>query len=377
MNIKNFFYFSLGFFFVLLLAPFCYAATWQQAVDDPGMYTYSNQSCSYYLAWTSGPDITQSNAIIMWRSPTTYSHNTYTYAQLDHDCIVLEPANCSNGTKDADETGIDCGGSCSDSCVTTCPDGSVLDSMTVDGQQVLYCKFTTASDNLGNCPLGYSPVKETNQFGDTVVTGCFYDGGLPMDSSADYAASNPPVSTAPEALISGSFNTVHFSDTPVTTDNGDGTSTVTQQSSTTNSDGSSSVTTTTTIINNSSGDTVSSTESTASTKAPEDTAENYNLQNISDGDFTGMGVTTDDVPDDPDISSWFNDQLNNNSIVSAITSINVSTANPVCSLSGTVFGSPVEFSMCGSMFTDAFQMMGYILLFLAGISSYFIVVGRG
>lgn len=66
-----------------------------------------------------------------------------------------EPATCNNGTKDGDETGIDCGGPCSASCIEACPPGSSIEMRDVCNADKSIC--TPMPHCIGNTPVPAAP----------------------------------------------------------------------------------------------------------------------------------------------------------------------------------------------------------------------------
>jgi hypothetical protein len=269
-------------------------------------------------------------------------------------CAPSEPENCSSGVQDGDELGLDCGGSCLADCVWKCPTGfTQVENMCLDQDD-------TYGLEVWGCPSGYvtDPTLEAT---------CSRETGLVLaapDSEVDPLTFADPVYT-PSTTLTSSLSTSS------TVDNGDGTSTKTTITDIAGPGGSSSTTTTTTIINNTTGEIESATVETEETPPWYEDEGNYVWD---DPDLTQGASSELEVPEEDNLSDLWSDFLASNPIQSALSGSGITTSTPVCSLSGQVMGHNVEFTMCGDLFVDTFNMMGAILIFVTGIGCYLLVV---
>lgn len=303
---------------------------------------------------TSGFDIYKTE--FLWMNGDEHVYRLYSSFQ-NPVCI----GTASNGVMDDGEDGIDCGGLTGVDCVDGCPSDYVF--FTEDGETV--CQKGTDADSYGNCPTGYNFIPPD-----------YCTVSIPTTPvSPDIDTSILPAPTT-DIFEGGTFSTYTDTSTSDPVDNGDGTSTTITTTTTTGSDGSSTSTTTSTTTDNTTGDIVGVSTTTTGTTSPEENPENYDFGGSAAGDFDGMTLSADDLPVEDDYQEWFNSAVSSNPVVAAIESMSVQTSSPVCSISGQVLGTTVEFSMCGSLYTDTFSMMGNVLVFLAGVFGYFIIVGR-
>lgn len=335
---------------------------------------------------------------------------------------------CFNQSKDTDEMGIDCGGTCFSECDHYCPEDQeyiplVDDEGTHYGAQV--CGFRAEMDQLGNCPNGYEPNFENTgcvklsfddflinpdyEFDPTDITSSSDPGITPSqpdttDEQATTVDSNAP-STSSETTNNpdGSVTTTEYNgDTPIrtTTTNADGTSTVTNHSTTTSTrtdtnNGKTTTTTTTTTTNqttyydsngNPLGTTttynVSSTTGTGDGEGEggqdgtgDDWAEevgNYDWT-TEELDWTEAEVTDEDIPELEDWNEWYDSKEATNPIKSKLGQYSVQ-ASGQCYVSGSAYGQTIEISFC--RFSDVMPIMANILMFCSLISAWYIVVGR-
>jgi len=91
-------------------------------------------------------------------------------------------------------------------------------------------------------------------------------------------------------------------------------------------------------------------------------------------DDFGEGFTEDDIPDENPISGVFGDFMANNPVSDYLSGTGIDTTQGNCSFTWDYKGSPVEFTICN--FEPQVELMGAILLGLAGISSLLIVFKR-
>jgi hypothetical protein len=315
------------------------------------------------------------------------------YISRDYD-YSPEPSTCSNGVKDGDEIGVDCGGSCTNGCECSCGEGYTLSMVSTPEGTSCECEAIVEPDKLDQCPIGYVKWWDDQNYMHCVATSdpVLVDSGLPQSESETFTSdtigstpsgSDGSTSDSPSSFAGGTFSVVESPTTTTTVDNGDGTSTITETTSMTSTDSTGSSTTVTRsstyIQDNTTGEEIEGTRTTETEGdvAPEDNPENYDFAVHEDGDFSEMGISDEDKPDEEDWNTWFSDKMNNNPIKSVLDSVSVTTANSVCSFSGQVLGSTVEFSFCGDPYESTLEFMGYVLVFLSGIGAYFIVVGRG
>jgi hypothetical protein len=216
-----------------------------------------------------------------------------------------EPSHCSNGVRDGDEVGIDCGGSCAPCNAAKCPEGYFYDGYACRPPMPL-------SDALGNCPPGmaryaqtnlcYDPAYLTALNGGTCPDGYIADAGVCAPEPLKYNNAGPepdyPLLTdnpSYSEFASGSSST-NETKTVITTDNGDGTSTRVSTSTyggTTSGGGAGSVfggtKTTVEIIDNGTGEVISSsTETTQTDENPLSNPGNYTVGEPN-GDAGGVG----------------------------------------------------------------------------------------
>ena len=460
----------LAFLFGLFL-PFI-TLTWSYALDCPTGSTcmvvddLSQTNGTRAVCKVDGADYTDVNWSVScgeddlgyvwldpnWTSPGLFymslnglggcSAKAYPYSaqEIGGTCGPDEPSTCSNYVKDADEIGIDCGGSCSADCVQACPDGYILNSGT--GQ----CETSSQPDNYNNCPSPYhyigddlcfysidsTFVNNTYTSDDVTITnpttlgsfnassGTFSTSSSTSDTSETYGEVKSVTQTTNSVTNNTTTTTLYNEQV---TSNGDGTETATTYVTKTFNNGTTEVvydyTITrpegsaegTGIITDSDGiptgvqsvdldgdgttDTIGNIATTNDADGDgvpdrveggggtagdgtsiEENPENYDFPAPAPGEFGDMVITDDDLPTEDDWLSWFNSEVSSNSVTSLIEGTKITTASPVCKLSGVVMDKTVDFTMCGTLFTDAFSIMGNILLFISFISSWFIIVGR-
>jgi hypothetical protein len=139
------------------------------------------------------------------------------YEALDLWGTPSEPSYCSDNQISGDETGIDCGGSCSADCVLICPAGY----SSIDG--VCVADLKNIADPLGNCPVGYVSVVGGCRLADPTVDGYY----MSQDFYDDNFSLNPP-DDLPDGFTIG-LHISPFKLDEIVIDNGDGTETATQE----------------------------------------------------------------------------------------------------------------------------------------------------
>lgn len=314
----------------------------------------------------------------------------------------LEPAHCSDGVQNSDtedgvetsEDGIDCGGPCSAECVRACPQDFSLVPTNEGGYTCINTNVTVPYQD--GCPDGYVPVDTS--FCVYSVQPTLQDTDLD-DPTADYSNTlyNSTTTTSTEGDTTtttttepdGSESTTTTTTTTTTINNGDNTTTTITTNITTHPDGSTTTETISETTDDGTGDVLSRDYTTSTNDWSGDWSGDLDaeLQGISDGvlesdptvDQEGAATSdlVEDVPEESDLSTLWSGYIDSNPIYNTLAGSGLETSDPVCSLSGEVMGTEVEFSMCGELFTDTFNMLGYILIFISTISAYFIlIVGR-
>lgn len=316
--------------------------------------------------------------------PKFLDGSVYVWTWTKNQCVYVPPPDyCHNNLKDATETGIDCGGSCSATCVSKCPSGTVFRTYTgaegtsVAGQVFNGCVFVTNPDSFGNCPQGYL------SFGAGACSTC---DGTPECASAysepEYLANEDvplkePSSTAPPGFETGSLSIVES--TSSSTDTVDPSapagaqSQVTTTKTTTNSDG---TVTTTNITNYYSG--TGGTGTIVGTKTVEEVPLEENLENydFSLGNVEGNTYdTTIEVPVENDIIGLVNDFISQSPLIAMFDTFEIRTSNAVCSVSAGVFyGKEIIIDFC--RWQSYIQTLGVMLLALTNGYSL-LVIWRG
>jgi len=149
-------------------------------------------------------------------------------------CPPPQPESCSNGVKDSNELGIDCGSGCTNPCAEMCPEG--YDKICELGENTnCSCVKWVDKDTMGNCPAGYG------LNGNRTATRCGYE--TPSTLQYDQMDKPDPPATEPVGWTGNPLNgtSTGTSSTPATS-----TTTVTPSST----GGGGTPTTTVTITNN-------------------------------------------------------------------------------------------------------------------------------
>lgn len=125
----------------------------ETGVDCGGTFTPSCfPTCTdfTYSEWSACSLAGQRTRTVLSSSPANCINGT---PVLTEAC-QYEPEQCTNGTKQENEEGIDCGGACPSVCVESCPVGFEL-YVYGTGVQVRNCEKRISFDALNNCPAGY------------------------------------------------------------------------------------------------------------------------------------------------------------------------------------------------------------------------------
>jgi hypothetical protein len=306
-----------------------------------------------------------------------------TYAKLfySYDYQPSPPSHCLNKIQDEDETGIDCGGSCPDTCgELTCPDGyiAILDGTTITG-----CAREGAKDSFGNCGAGF--------FYDSSTKKCvsLNEVTSPISYGESYI---PPELDPVDPFTPGQFSVTHFYSPEDVVDNQDGTETATISITSIDSDGGE--TFSTASVTRPLGSETGTGFGTGTDPnqllfvapgfegqtdyqedtVPEDEPGNYNYQ-LEEGEYDGE-IATDDVPDKESLTELFNGFIANNPVASVITGSGITLDSAVTELTWVYppTGQLVTFDLSDR--NDVLSTIGILLAFLSGISAYYIIVGR-
>lgn len=364
-------------------------------------FTYGWLSCTAYNAsWSSGNTC--------GTGYTSYGVTEYRYIlSSSSSCTPAEPDICSNGTKDADEQGIDCGGFCSAPCIEACPPGSSIEMRAgSDGLTLPYCidddsvpaapggacppaagdviRYLPNSDGTCSPWVGF-PMLSASGDGDGLVPAVDVpdpaDAWLPTPGNETTVTESPPqVVTNPDGSTTETASKTEVTKSP------DGTQIATTGSvaTTTNSDGSKSTVETKDTVRTGSDGSVS--RSTTTTTSSYDSGGNLigkSTSTVKGGD--GSGVYD---PDEVDASNYspvaaagvpdgIGDQIgslltdfSNNIKDSPVFSLGSGLfAGPPSSSSSPVtildFGSYGEFSFDLSEYDSALNVLGMIFVFMS------------
>lgn len=442
---KKITFFLLGF--LISLAIFTPAHAYQTYcvnMDDSYYGTkhrFTDLSVSDSGSFSSTPSYTTwgfyyvSSGKIYWRNTSGWkiydddgynsSYTGYTCEELGYFSVVdisdpnnketeytTDPATCSNNVKDDDETGIDCGGSCSDECIISCPEFAVYtscsDCSVDDDNYPGVCLYNAATETDGSCPDGYI-YDDTDGGCDRFASDILYSDQDYIDNSEDN------LSTETSGSIS-SVLTDYYETNPDTSgatteisivENEDGTYTTTTTKTNTNSDGSYS--TTTTVINESSdgsststtttsnysstGSLTGSSTSTTSTDSDGNTTASSNESGDeaedAEEDYDGIDYSidygedtdyssdiTDDTPEELDLTQLFESFTDASPFSSIITGSTIETSGASCSLSFDYKGQTVEMGFCSDLATNTFDFMAPILVFTSTVFGIFIIFGK-
>lgn len=315
-------------------------------------------------------------------------------------CTPQEPAHCSNGVLDGDETGYDCGGSCNSVCDSEgCPPGTSY--FYGNGCFPDNPDWTISQDAYGACAQGTVNISQDPSVKICVPYGIVPDsagncqegleiayqmgGGQELCGPAivNYSSDDTPpemqeYSMEQPTYEKGSLSIVKYETPEDIVNNGDGTSTGTRTTEERDQDGN--LLGSTTIATNYSGENgtgeitgVSTT--TATTIAAEENPENYNYQ-LEQPDYGGVEVTENDVPEKKSITALVQGLIDNNPVATTIRNSGVELESETTELTWTypATGQVITFDLSDR--NDVLATIGGILVFLAGISAYFIIVGR-
>lgn len=289
----------------------------------------------------------------------------------------VDPAHCSNKSKDYDETGIDCGGSCSAQCVSKCPNGTTtltqLSGPLGPIDTYGFCFAVTGRDAYGNCPMeGTNWFPATQNLNGVISKTCISLPQLPIMAADSVTAGNLPTFTPPPALAGGTLSVTttttsgNGSSTSTTTTSGDagvgtgsgsggaGSSSSSSSTTTTNGDG----TTTTTTINNNS-------------TAPEDNPGNYTMPNVP-GENKYDGAKDSDKPEKKTINTLLNSWVNSSPLVGMVRSFTLTGSGSPVVTGVTVYGRSVDFDF--TRYDATFQILGGILVLIVHGFAILVVV---
>lgn len=346
---------------------FVYSPVTGRIMDVGGVWYGPSSTC--YSNITSNPTFTSTDRIQWyWGGSETCQYTGAMGRWLSDEAPITsacpsEPITCGNGVKDGDETGIDCGGSCIASCVIACPPGTE-ELLGTDGQPA--CFWTSVTDDYGNCPPGTTSSEALG-----IAGACYKE----YDYVSAAGTIEVPTVSGP-SMGTGTFSVVEFETPESIVNNGDGTSTGTVTTTTTDSNGNSTTTTKTTDYTgeNGTGDIAGTTTQTDKDVAPEENPENYDYQ-LEEGEYDGE-ISSDDIPDKESITELVQGFMSDNPVVTTITGSGIDLESSLSQLTWTYppTGTDIVFDLSDR--GGVLSYMGFILVFLSGISSYYIIVGR-
>ncbi len=304
-----------------------------------------------------------------------------------------DPATCSDGTKTEGEDGVDCGGSCSDECIKSCPTGEKL--FKTSDADIYYCATVTAPDSNGVCTSGIPNASGTQchkiDFSGLLISDQDYIDSI--NNSTD--SSDSPVSDGAYNYLDSNPATSNTSTTTQTTTNPDGSTTITKTEKTTKSNGSTSTTTTKTTTNADGSTTVSKTtvnydadgNITGTSSSSGTTGADGNSSSgstSSDGDeadggdggdvVAGDGAEDLDISEDIDLTygsfgtAWdgFRDQLATTTLIASVqaftNAIPTQSTGPIYTME---FGSYGSHSIDTGDYDQQLEIIGYALLIMS------------
>ena len=308
----------------------------------------------------------------------------------DSFCTDPKPSyTCANSVKDDGETGIDCGGVCSDECIKSCPTGEKL--FKTSGSSIYYCATVTSPDSNGVCTSGIPNASGTEchkiDFSGLVTSDQDYLDSI--NNSTD--SSDSPVSDGAYNYLDSNPATSGTTTTTKTTTNPDGSTTTTKTVTTIKSNGSTSVTTTKTTTNTDGSTTVSKSTvnydadgnitGTSSSSGTTDADGNSETESGSDGDeadgdgvVAGDGAVALEVSEDIDLTygsfgtAWdgFRDELATTTLVASVqaftNAIPTQSTGPTYTLS---FGQYGSHSINTNDYDNQLEIIGYALLIMS------------
>jgi len=416
MSVRMLFFLNL-FLFIFLFCPFYLYASctipdfntedYEQYIStnviDSGSWTYgsvfscSRYSCSTY-SYRSGNQLTVVENLAEncdcsggpggWMNGRQRTWTYYNASDPDGDCFTPTVNLCDNGLRDTGETGIDCGGTCSGSCVTFCPPGYVVET-DVDG--VDFCAMTAAPDKHGNCPSGYSYHLrqsgegvcihwDSDQNNTTLPDGTSYIAPTLAADGTPVSGQEPTGTTTQDPAWSGYSASVVEQTTPETiVNNSDGSSTGTTTHTKTETTSGGTTTTTTTKTThyggaNGSGGVIGETVSTT-TESDDPTTETGNYDDAAPDD--SGSIAESDYGEAPD---WDDLKTNIDSPISefedALTGSSIETDNSQCRIDvGNFYGKSISFDFCP--YGDKFELLGGFLVTFTYILGMIFLVERG
>jgi hypothetical protein len=289
-------------------------------------------------------------------------------------CPPDEPVYCTNGVKDQDELGIDCGASClapDDNCTRFCPTNYFY-NITVS-----QCEYIIESDQFGNCPSGYEKNFELTE-GEWIQNGCIHRQD-DLLASADYTIDDD--FEDPPSNFSTFLSTYNSVTNQSVVDNGDGTSTITETTTTITNEGDTinegdSSSTTVKIVDNSTGNVISSNTQESSNGSVSDDPSNY----IWSTDVDSSGVTGDVdmslLPEEGDLGGTLDGYIYNSAVTGIIDNSGVTTSAQICSIDTVLFSQTVTLDFCSTDITDKLDLLGAFLVSLGYLMAVFMVFSR-
>ncbi len=274
-----------------------------------------------------------------------------------------DPATCSDGTKTEGEDGVDCGGSCSDECIKSCPTGEKL--FKTSDADIYYCATVTAPDSNGVCTSGIPNASGTQchkiDFSGLLISDQDYIDSI--NNSTD--SSDSPVSDGAYNYLDSNPATSNTSTTTQTTTNPDGSTTVSK--TTVNYDADGNITGT----SSSSGTTgADGNSSSGSTSSDGDEADGGDGGDVVAGD----GAEDLDISEDIDLTygsfgtAWdgFRDQLATTTLIASVqaftNAIPTQSTGPIYTME---FGSYGSHSIDTGDYDQQLEIIGYALLIMS------------
>jgi len=326
----------------------------------PASATYGTNACRDY-ATANSIGAAHYFTYSEWMAGQGVPAPTYNYPVPTEPPPPPEPAHCSNTTKDGDETGVNCGGSCLASCSKYCPIGYELGLIIGGGYE---CSKAIDPDQFGNCPAGW------------LQMGTFCKSVADPIDAADPQLLTEPVLTSsgwyqlPAEYTPGTFNVVNMSSFD-TVDNQDGTHTVTETKTTSGPGSSTSTTITSNTYNTTTGQLVGSTSTTTGETSPEENPGNYNYS-VSDTESDGL-IPSGILPEEQSFSGFLDSTISNNPGLAIIGNSGLETSSAACSISGQIMGQTFSISFCDPLYSDALSALGALLVSFCYLLAIFLI----
>jgi hypothetical protein len=99
--------------------------------------------------------------------------------------------------------------------------------------------------------------------------------------------------------------------------------------------------------------------------------ENATVAPLSDSDFDANVTVPDDM--ETDLGGLVDNFLNNSTVSQVLENSGIQTSDEVCSVSGEIFGAPVNLDFCGDQVRDTLDSLGNLIIAVAGLIYLFIV----